>query len=145
MVCTNLAVGKSRHHIVLVISKLAWSVNTFLHISILALKLFYFPFDYVLHKVFLLTHILSFNYLISCFVISRLEVERSLWIAVKSVVSNYLVTGIWKLWRWLQANAAWLTTVVEWIRILARVHFIIKLRRLISTWIVLNSLSTSTV
>ena len=100
MICTHLVVGTKRaHHIVLIISKFARSVYSFLNISILTLKLFNFSFNNILHEMFLLS--LSFNHLICCFIISRLKVERILRIAVKSVVSNYLVTSVRKLRRWL--------------------------------------------
>ena len=142
MISTDLVVGtKWAHNVVLIISKLAGSVNPFLNVCVLTLKFFNFSFDNVLHKVFLLTHILSLNYLISGFVISRLKVERILWIAVKSVVSNNLVTGIRKLRWWLQTDTTRLTAIVEW----SWVHFIIKLRRLVCTRMILDSLSTPTV
>jgi hypothetical protein len=142
MICTYLVVATSAYDIPLIVSKLAWSVNSFLNVGILTLKFFDFSFYNILHKVLLLTHILRFYYLISCFVISRLKVERILWIAVKSIVSNYLVTSIRKLrWR-LQADAAWLSAVVErtW------AHIVIHMWRLTRTiWMVLNSLSSTAV
>jgi hypothetical protein len=48
--------------------------------------------------VFLLTHILILDYLIGL-VVSWLEVEGILWIAVESMVSDYLLASVWKL-RW---------------------------------------------
>jgi len=142
VICTYLAVATSAYDVPLVVSELAWCVNSFLYVGILTLKFFDFPFYNILHEVLLLTHILCFDYLISCFVISWLKVERILWIAVKSIVSNYLVTSIRKLrWR-LQADAACLSAVVE----IARVHIVIHMRRLTRTiWMVLNSLSSTAV
>ena len=142
MISTHLVVGsKWAHNVVLIVSKLAGSVNSFLNVCVLTLKFFNFSFDNVLHKVFLLTHILSFDYLISGFVISRLKVERILWIAVESVVSNNLVTSIRKLRWWLQTDTTRLAAIVEW----SWVHFIIKLRRLVCAGMILDSLSTSTI
>ena len=142
VICTYLTVATSAYDVPLIVSKLAWCVNSFLNVGILTLKFFDFPFYNILHEVLLLTHILRFDYLISCFVVSRLKVERILWIAVKSIVSNYLVTSIRQLRRWLQADAAWLSAVVE----RAWVHIVIHMRRLTRTiWLVLNSLSSTAV
>jgi hypothetical protein len=80
------------------IPKLTGRINSFLHVGILTLKLFNFPFDHILHKVLLLSHVLIFDYLIG-FGVSWLEVEGVLWVAVKSVVSDYLMACVWKL-RW---------------------------------------------
>ena len=140
MICTYLIISSRTNDITLIIPKLARSINSLLNVGILTLKLFNFPFYYILHKVFLLTHILSFYYLIS-FIISRLKIKRILWIAVKSVVSDYLMASIWKLRWWLESDATWLPAVVErtW------VHIVVKLRRLIYGVWVLDSLSSSTV
>lgn len=140
MICTYLIISSRTYNSSLIIPKLARSINSLLHVGILTLKLFNFPFNHILHEVFLLAHILSFYYLI-CFVISRLKVKRILWIAIESVVSDYLMASIWKLRWWLESDATWLPAVVErtW------VHVVVKLRRLVDGVWVLDSLSSSTV
>ena len=100
MICTYLIISSRTYNTSLIIPKLTRSINSLLNIGILTLKLFNFPFYNILHKMFLLAHILRLYYLI-CFVITRLKVKWILWIAVESVVSDYLMASIWKLWWWL--------------------------------------------
>jgi hypothetical protein len=149
MIGTHLGASKWAHNHVIIVPKLTWGINAFLNVHILTWEFFNFPFDCILHEMFLLTLILRVILTIVCSsfcltlrIYHLILVIHHTWVILflESVIvgSDTPRNGRW----WLHSNATSSRVVLLVCIILIYLVFVLHI---VLTIIVLYSLSTPTV